>query len=435
MKNYNKSINVYDAANERIDFVFKNFERIYLSFSGGKDSGVMLNLVLDYMKKNNIKSKIGIMILDNEANYEYSLSFMHKIISENIDFLDVYWCCLPITLPCTVSSYAIEWQCWGIKDKHKWIRPMPTEKYIVNIDNHNFPFFKENMSYDEFWDDFGDWYSQGKMTACLIGIRADESLNRFRAIMNDRKGMVSGKMWTKKKRDNSLKVYNCYPIYDWKTQDIWVANAKNAWEYNKLYDIFWKAGLTIAQMRVASPFMSESKSSLNLYRVIDPHVWATLCARVSGANFIATYGKQLNYHSFRLPEGHTWKSFVKFLLDTLPKEVSENFKLRFIQSLKYWGRIGRGLPDEVIKDLKNNGIEFKENGITPHGGKTKTRIKIQSFPDHLDMLHCHNSEVASWKRFAITILKNDHTCKYLGLAPTKEQAVRQREIMEKYRNI
>ena len=33
-------INVYDAANERIDFIFKNFERIYLSFSGGKDSGV-----------------------------------------------------------------------------------------------------------------------------------------------------------------------------------------------------------------------------------------------------------------------------------------------------------------------------------------------------------------------------------------------------------
>ena len=51
------------------------------------------------------------------------------------------------------------------------------------------------------------------------------------------------------------------------------------------------------------------------------------------------------------------------------------------------------------------------------------------------MIKAHNSEVASWKRFAITILKNDHTCKYMGLAPTKEQAVRQREIMEKYKNI
>ncbi len=434
-KKYNQSLNVFDASNERVDFIFKNFKRIYLSFSGGKDSGVMLNLVVDYMRKNNIKNKIGIMILDNEANYEYSLKFMHKILQSNLDILDIYWCCLPITLPCTVSSYAIEWQCWGVKDQHKWIRPMPKEDYIVNISNHKFDFFKENMSYDEFWDDFGDWYSQGEKTACLIGIRADESLNRFRAIMNDKKKTVAGLCWTKKKRENNLEVYNCYPIYDWKTQDIWVANAKMGWEYNELYDIFWKAGLTIAQMRVASPFMSESKSSLNLYRVIDPHVWSTLCARVAGANFIATYGKQLNYHSFKLPEGHTWKSFVKFLLDTLPKEVSENFKLRFIQSLKYWGRVGRGLPAETIGELRDSGISFKENGFTAHGSQTKVRVRIQSFPDHLDMLSCHNSEVASWKRFAITILKNDHTCKYMGLAPTKEQAVRQREIMEKYRNV
>ena len=435
-KNYNSLKNVYDAANERIDFIFKNFERIYLSFSGGKDSGVMLNLTLDYMRKNNISGKIGVMILDNEANYEYSLKFMHSILEKNLDLLDVYWCCLPITLPCTVSSYATEWQCWGTRDEKRWIRPMPKQPYIVNINNMPFAdWFKEDMSYDEFWDDFGDWYSQGKKTACLIGIRADESLNRFRAIMNEQKKTVKGQCWTKKKRDNNFQVYNCYPIYDWKTQDIWVANAKFDWEYNELYDIFWKAGLTIAQMRVASPFMSESKSSLNLYRVIDPHVWQTLCARVQGANFIATYGKQLNYNSFKLPDGHTWKSFVKFLLDTLPKEVSENFKMRFIQSIKYWGRVGRGLDEKTISELRKHNIQFKINGLTRHGRQTKERVVIQSYPDHLDMLPLHNSEVASWKRFAITILKNDHTCKYMGLAPTKSQAIRQREIMEKYKNL
>jgi predicted phosphoadenosine phosphosulfate sulfurtransferase len=435
MKKYNSQLNVFDAANERIDFIFKNFERVYLSFSGGKDSGVMLNLAIDYMRAHGIKEKLGIMILDNEANYEYSLKFMHEILQANLDILDVYWCCLPITLPCTVSSYAIEWQCWGVKDKHKWIRPMPKQEYIVNIENHPFDFFVENMSYGDFWDEFGDWFSQGKRTACLIGIRADESLNRFRAIMNDRKKTVSGKCWTKKKRDNDLEVYNCYPIYDWKTQDIWVANAKMGWNYNELYNIFWKAGLTIAQMRVASPFMSESKSSLNLYRVIDPHVWQTLCARVAGANFIATYGKQLNYNSFKLPEGHTWKSFVKFLLDTLPQEVALNFRERFVQSILYWGRVGGTLSDRTLDELNKSGIQYVENGLTPHGKKTKTRIRIQSYPDHTDMLAAHNAEVCSWKRLAITILKNDHTCKYLGLSPTKSQAIRQREIMEKYRNV
>ena len=424
--------NVYDESVNRIRYILDKFERVYVSFSGGKDSGVMLNLMIDELRKNYPNRKIGLMILDNEANYTESLNFMHRMVQANLDVLEVFWCCLPITLPCTVSSYEIDWQCWGTKDEHRWIRPMSKESYIVNIDNHNFPFFRENMGYQEFWDEFGEWYSQGKECACLIGIRTHESLNRWRAIVNENKQTHGGNLWTKR---NTEHTYNCYPIYDWKTEDIWIANYKFEWDYNKLYDMFWKAGLSIHQMRVASPFMSESKSSLNLYRIIDPHVWVTLCARVNGANFVATYGKQLNYHSFKLPKGHTWKSFVKFLLDTLPNKSAINFKQRFIQSIKYWARVGRGLPEKTIKELKDNNIEFKLNGFTAHGNKTLNRVRIQSLPDHLDMLSCHNSDVASWKRLAITILKNDHTCKYLGLSPTKEQIERMKYIKNKYSKI
>lgn len=424
--------NVYDESVNRIRYILDKFERVYVSFSGGKDSGVMLNLMIDELRKNYPGRKIGLMVLDNEANYTESLSFMHRIVQANLDVLEVFWCCLPITLPCTVSSYEIDWQCWGAKDEHRWIRPMSKEKYIVNIDNHEFPFFRENMGYQEFWDEFGEWYSQGKECACLIGIRTHESLNRWRAIVNENKQTHGGNLWTKR---NTEHTYNCYPIYDWKTEDIWIANYKFEWDYNKLYDMFWKAGLSIHQMRVASPFMSESKSSLNLYRIIDPHVWVTLCARVNGANFVATYGKQLSYHSFKLPKGHTWKSFVKFLLDTLPNKSAINFKQRFIQSIKYWARVGRGLPEKTIQELKDNNIEFKLNGFTAHGSKTLNRVRIQSLPDHLDMLSCHNSDVASWKRLGITILKNDHTCKYLGLSPTKEQIERMKYIKNKYSKI
>jgi predicted phosphoadenosine phosphosulfate sulfurtransferase len=432
MRRVYKDTDVYSAAKDRIRYVFDNFERVYVSFSGGKDSGVLLNLVIDHVRKNKIKTKVGVQIMDNEANYDASLEFMHKIIRANLDILDVYWCCLPITLPCTVSSYEVDWQCWGEGDKDRWIRPMPEDPYIVNINNHSFDFFEENMHYDKFWDGFAEWYSKGKSCANLIGIRTSESLNRYRAIMNENKELYDGKMWTKKNTQNT---YNVYPIYDWRTEDIWTANARNEWEYNKLYDIFYMAGVPVHSMRVASPFMSEAKSSLALYRVIDPHVWAKLCARVGGANFVATYGKQLGYKSFKLPEGHTWKSFVKFLLDTLQKEVGDNFRQRFAQSIKYWGRVGRGLPQDVIAQLVEHGIPHRINGTTPHGGNNLSRVAIRNPPDHLDMLRAHNSIVTSWKRFAITILKNDHTCKYLGLAPTAVQAARQKEISTKYKGV
>lgn len=428
-----KEDDVHTAAIKRLDFIFDSFERIYLSFSGGKDSGIMLNLVVEYMRERGITQKIGIQILDNEANYEYSLEFMHRILKANADLLDVYWCCMPVSLPCTVSSYEVDWQCWGEDDKHRWIRPMPDEDYIVNIDNHPFgDAFVPGMQYDHFWDMFAEFYSQGKPTANLIGIRTDESLNRFRAIMNDAKETRGGHAWTKKNTEN---VWNCYPVFDWRTRDVWIANAKFDWDYNKLYDTFYMAGVPVSKMRVASPFMSESKSSLNLYRVIDGHTWARLCSRVGGANFVATYGKQLNYNTFKLPEGHTWKTFVKFLLDTLPTESAENFKARFIQSIRYWGRVGRGLNDSVIDDMERNNVKFHVNGFTAHGRKTLRRIIIKVPPDHLDFLKSHNSEVTSWKRFALTILKNDHTCKYMGLSPTKHQMDRQKMIQRKYSKI
>lgn len=430
MKRIYKEHDVYQASIARLDFIFANFERIYLSFSGGKDSGVMLNLILSYMKERRIKRKIGIQILDNEANYEYSLDFMRRMIENNREYLDVYWCCMPITLPCTVSAYEVDWQCWGQNDKHRWVRPMPTQDYIVNIENHPFgDAFVENMHYDDFWDMFAEWYSQGKPTANLIGIRTQESLNRFRAIMNDSKETLHGMQWTKK---NTEHVYNVYPIYDWRTRDIWIANAKFEWDYNKLYDTFYMAGVPVEKMRVASPFMSESKSSLNLYRVIDGHTWARLCARVAGANFIAAYGKQLNYHSFKLPEGHTWKSFVKFLLATLPSESAENFKMRFAQSIKFWARVGRGVRPDIVKQLEQAGVRFHLNGTTPHGGNYLPRVRICVPPDDMDALRTNAASITSWKRFAITILKNDHTCKYLGLAPTKHQQMRQKTIEKKY---
>ena len=150
---------------------------------------------------------------------------------------------------------------------------------------------------------------------------------------------------------------------------------------------------------------------------------------------MATYGKQLDYKSFRLPPGHTWKSFVKFLLATLPEQSAANFKQRFIQSIRYWGRVGRGLPEDVIEGLSKLGIRHKINGVTRHGGNNLRRVIIKVPPDQLDGLPCHNSMVTSWKRFAITILKNDHTCKYMGLAPTQEQQRRQKSIQQKYKSL
>jgi predicted phosphoadenosine phosphosulfate sulfurtransferase len=69
---------VYDASTERLDFIFANFERIYVSFSGGKDSGVLLNLVIDYVRARGIERKIGVQIM-LPAHH----SSLHRILLRN----------------------------------------------------------------------------------------------------------------------------------------------------------------------------------------------------------------------------------------------------------------------------------------------------------------------------------------------------------------
>ena len=111
------------------------------------------------------------------------------------------------------------------------------------------------------------------------------------------------------------------------------------------------AGLKPDQMRVASPFNDYAKDSLNLYRVIDPEIWAKLIGRVKGANFGAIYGKTkaLGYRSLSLPKGHTWESYTKFLIDTLPVRLRNNYVRKIRTSIEFWHKTGGGLEEETIR--------------------------------------------------------------------------------------
>ncbi|HEN1032226.1 TPA: DUF3440 domain-containing protein, partial [Streptococcus agalactiae] len=135
----------------------------------------------------------------------------------------------------------------------------------------------------------------------------------WRAIHKERTTYYNNKKYSKKISDD---VYNFYPIYDWKTEDIWVANAKFDFAYNKLYDLYYQSGMSIDQMRVASPFLSEGQETLKLYKVIEPHTWGKLVSRVNGVNFTGLYGgtTALGWKKITKPKNLSWKQYMEFLL-------------------------------------------------------------------------------------------------------------------------
>ena len=138
------------------------------------------------------------------------------------------------------------------------------------------------MEFEEFVPLFGEWYSQGKSCACLVGIRADESLNRFRTIATTNKVRLQDKQYTTKVTQHC---YNVYPIYDWKAQDLWHWHYLNpTFPSNGLYDMMYKAGVPMGHMRICQPYGDDQRRGLWLFHLIEPNTWAKIVNRVSGAN-------------------------------------------------------------------------------------------------------------------------------------------------------
>lgn len=424
-------MNVYEATQKRIEYTFKNFDNIYVSFSGGKDSGLMLNLVIKYMRDNNITKKIGIFHMDYEAQYQMTTDYVDLMLSKNRDIVDVYRICLPLSAQCVTSMYQSYWTPWDREKKDLWVRELPKES--INEENNPLDFFKEGMWDYEVQTKFSKWIhnlKKAKRTACLVGIRTQESMNRWRAIHSDRNYKnYNGINWTTEVYKD---IYNVYPIYDWITEDIWTANYLYQFEYNNLYNLFYQAGVTIDQMRVASPFNDCAMDSLKLYRVIDPANWGRMVGRVNGVNFAGLYGgtTAMGWRNIKLPPNHTWKSYMEFLLNTLPEEAKDNYKKKLAISEKFWKNKGGCLSSSVVKKLKKKKVSFVK-------GK-KTNYKTDKLPvkmDYLDDIDISEfKDIPTYKRMCVCIIKNDHLCKYMGFSLSKTETQLRKEAENKYKN-
>lgn len=379
---------VLEAANARINFIFDNFERVYLSFSAGKDSTVMLHLVMAEAKRRN--RKIGVLLVDLEAQYNLTMVHAKKCLEMYADNAEVYWVCLPLSLRNAVSNYQPRWLAWDPERKEDWVRPFPEDTPGIVTDESFFPFFQRGFEFEEFVPEFGEWYAQGKTCACFVGIRTDESLNRFRTIALQTKVKFKGASYTTQVTDN---VYNVYPIYDWSTSDLWHYHAINpTLPYNEIYEQMHKAGLSPSQMRICQPYGDDQRRGLWLYHILEPKTWYKVVARVNGVNSGALYiqesGNMTGYSKITKPDGHTWKSFCNLLLASLPENTQKHYITKFKVFLKWWKARGypEGIPDEAPGVLESKRV------------------------------------APSWRRLCKVLLRNDYWCKGLAFTQPKSAA-------------
>jgi predicted phosphoadenosine phosphosulfate sulfurtransferase len=388
LKIYNPNKNVLQAAQERIRFTFDHFESLYVSFSGGKDSTVMTHLVLEEAKLRN--RKVGLLIIDLEAQYNYTIKHIEEMIDLYKDHIELYWVCLPLSLRNAVSNFEPKWVCWDSAKKADWVREMPLEYPIISEENNPFDFFVKGMEFEEFMVLFGEWYGGSNLTGGFVGIRTDESLNRFRTIASKSKKKYGSANYT---TEVSKDLYNIYPIYDWRTEDIWkYHNINKDFCFNQIYDSMYRANMSIHEMRLCQPYGDDQRRGLWLYHILEPKTWYKVVARVNGVNsgslYIKETGNMTGYNKITKPDHHTWESFTRLLLATLPTSLKGHYQERFRKFLKGWKGRGytEGIPDEAPYILE----------------------KKQWAP--------------SWRRLAKVLLRNDYWCKGLGFTQPKSAA-------------
>lgn len=380
-------IDVLTAAKDRIAWTFANFERISVSFSAGKDSTVMLHLVMDEAIR--LNRKVALLLIDLEGQYKLTIDHALECIEMYEAHLEVYWVCLPIHLRNAVSVYEPHWLCWDPDKKEAWIREPPA----VGITNESyFPFFHRGMEFEEFVPEFSQWYVQGKPLASFVGIRSDESLNRYRTVTSGEKLCFEGIRWTTQ-LESVPNVYSVYPIYDWRTEDIWVYHAKHRSKpHNKLYDLMHKAGLSIHQMRICQPYGDDQRRGLWLFHLIEPETWARVVARVNGANggamYVQEWGNINGYRRISKPAGHTWRSFCDLLVKSMPPKTQEHYENKIFMFCRWWAAKGYpdGIPDEADYDIEAA------------------------------------RKAPSWRRICKSLLRNDYWCKGLSFTQHRSEA-------------
>lgn len=357
-------VNVYDAAKERIRLIFHHFDRVCVAFSGGKDSSVTLHLALEVAAELG-RGPVDVLFIDLEGQYQATIDHVDEMLSRS----DVrgWWVCLPINLRNASSLQEPYWCAWEPGREVDWIRPMPQHPTVIS-DPAFFPFFSHRMEFEEFVPAFNEWLAKDVPTAFLVGIRADESLNRYLAVK--RRARVKKSAWTPPGRQEAVswsardlsggRAVTFFPIYDWRFEDLWRYIAQSGNVYNRLYDHMYLAGVPFSQMRICQPYGDDQRKGLDLFHKLEPQTWFRVVRRVAGANYAARYSRQrfLGYRGgLGLPPTFlTWKQYCEFLLQSMPQALRQVYLRRIAVFIKWWAKHDYPLatwPDAGTPELEN----------------------------------------------------------------------------------
>lgn len=242
LKQIEANIDVLTAARQRIINLFSNGAKVYLSFSGGKDSIVLADITYKLIQEGRIdKSLLTVSFIDEEGMYDEVIDIVkdwrRKWMLIGVKF---EWYCLETKHFNCLNQLTNDetFITWDRYEKDNWIRPMPpfaiTDHPLLNKRIDSYQQFMERMTTDGFQ---------------MVGVRTAESVQRLINMSHINQNNVSaGRKF--------------FPIYDWKDSDIWYYLYTNRCDIPITYLQMWQVGVSKRNMRISQFFSIDTVRSL-----------------------------------------------------------------------------------------------------------------------------------------------------------------------------
>lgn len=373
-----KGKNVWEASLERVNRIYDLFDKVVVSFSGGKDSTAVLQVALKVAKERG-KLPLEVVFFDEEAIHPPTIEYVHRVAA-NPD-VDLKWYCLEFKHRNAASNEEPYWYCWDKDKKDLWVRPMPEQA----ITEH--PNFKKGMSFQEFSPYLYD-RTEGRI-AMMTGVRTQESLRRYRAV-----AMRDNDHYIALTSDGGGNQYRCHPIYDWSSKDVWIGVKKFGWDYNKTYDLLNKTDMfnQLLRQRVCPPFGEEPLRGLYIYAVCFPEMWHKMQERVKGIKTAGRYANtELYSNATNKPEGITYKEYLNVIIDSYSGRWKKKVKKGVNAYIKKHYRV----TDHKLRD--------EPHMLTGIGWRFLCRVAIRGDFKGRQLTHASSTSAALLKKAGLTM--------------------------------
>lgn len=271
VKKCKADIDVVTAAEIRLINVFNNGLPVYMSFSGGKDSLCLAQLVLSLIQRGKINPKqLTVQFIDEEAIFpcieSIVLAWRKKFMLVGAKF---EWYCIEVKHFNCFNELSNDetFICWDSLKKNVWVRQPP--KFAIR----EHPLLKPRK---DAYQDFLPRICNDGIT--IVGIRTAESVQRLQNIALMTK---VGKNCTSKKQ--------IFPIYDWSNNDVWLYLKEQKVEIPEIYLYLWQSGSGKGQLRVSQFFSIDTAKSLVKMNEYYPNLMERIIRREPNAYLAALY--------------------------------------------------------------------------------------------------------------------------------------------------